>query len=106
MGAATPGRREAKLTSHSDTEVDHHVWLMALLRGRISVIIGDISMCRKDVIVNAANPSLCGSTQPHYWRFKNRINVDTAIHGRAGPGLRRECEKIEEVCTEHCISTS
>ena len=70
------------------------------------MIIGDISMCRKDVIVNAANPSLCGSTQPHYWRFKNRINVDTAIHGRAGPGLRRECEKIEEVCTEHCISTS
>ena len=64
---------------------------------RISVVLGDIAVARHAVVVNAANSSLVGSVNPHYWRFKNRLNVDTAIHRAAGPQLRKECEALPEL---------
>jgi len=63
---------------------------------RISFVLGDIAIARHPVIVNAANRSLVGSVNPHYWRFKNRVNVDSAVHKAAGPELRRECEALPE----------
>lgn len=62
--------------------------------GRVSVVVGDLTLETTDAIVNAANSTLLGGG-----------GVDGAIHRRGGPSIYDECLRIRNNSLRDGLST-
>ena len=58
------------------------------LDNKLCLYQGDITLIKADVLVNPANYTLIGSTEPLH------DSIDSQIHSFAGLQLRRDCKKI------------
>ena len=56
---------------------------------------GNLQDASASALVTSANDSLVGNTQPTYWRFISRLNVDGALRKHGGEELEAACLAIE-----------
>jgi len=61
---------------------------------RLAIRRGNAAAAEAACLITSANDSLVGNSDPAYWRFISRENVDGALRSLAGPDLEAACLAI------------